>query len=625
MGQGCPTAASLDIRVSPAVGAGNTVCSGQPFTVQVNPACGGPGCDYDWTTPVGTFNGVGRMRNIGSATTAHQGTWTVSVNPPGPCPLVTTSIDILVSITPELSRVGVAGSVCYRDTLKLYAIANIPNTSKSYLDPNSAPFATISEDTLKIPRVNKSHEGTWTVVARNIDGCESVPSYINVKVEDSVVADFEIINLKPGQRCNEDTIIVLNKSTWGNSFLQWDFDFNNPGTRTSNDTSHSPITNLYPYLGRVPPANGGYPREYVIRLLVAKGQCRDTAIRRDTFNHPLLTAFDIQGKDSICQGLTPLTFENKTTDPAPGKGNVYTWSFGDGTGNISSELSPTYTFTRAGVHTVKLLAEDYLGCKDSFERKVFVDSTGPVSITLSDENVCPGKAITFKSIFPPIGLISTLWDFGDGNTSPDSIVSYNYDLPSSYTVKFNAKYRICPEASVERVITVKQNPIVNLGNDTVMCPGAAPLVLTEKVNAANPDARFRWNTPTKDSTSSIYVRNPGTYSVTATVDGCSTTDSLTVWKDCYIDVPNAFTPNGDGDNDYFLPRQLLSKSVKNFTMTIYNRWGTVMFETTAINGRGWDGRLNGEPQPVGVYVYLVEATLANGTTEKYQGNLTLLR
>ena len=96
-------------------------------------------------------------------------------------------------------------------------------------------------------------------------------------------------------------------------------------------------------------------------------------------------------------------------------------------------------------------------------------------------------------------------------------------------------------------------------------------------------------------------------------------------KNCYVDIPNSFTPNGDGTNDYFLPRQLMAKGLNKFRMSVYNRWGQLMFETEQVNGRGWDGRFNDKEQPVGVYVYLIEASFENGVTEKYQGNVTLLR
>src|SRR5690606_6796167 len=96
-------------------------------------------------------------------------------------------------------------------------------------------------------------------------------------------------------------------------------------------------------------------------------------------------------------------------------------------------------------------------------------------------------------------------------------------------------------------------------------------------------------------------------------------------KDCYTDIPNAFTPNGDGENDYFYPRQLLSKGVAAFQMTVYNRWGQKIFETNSTNGRGWDGKFNGKDQATGVYIYQIKAVLNNGKIEEYTGNVTLMR
>src|SRR5690606_33295887 len=73
-----------------------------------------------------------------------------------------------------------------------------------------------------------------------------------------------------------------------------------------------------------------------------------------------------------------------------------------------------------------------------------------------------------------------------------------------------------------------------------------------------------WNTG--DTTEVLKVLHPGIYwlSVATGPIGCTSTESIEIIKDCYIDLPNAFTPNGDGHNDYFFPRQLLSESVSHF-------------------------------------------------------------
>ncbi|HNB81935.1 MAG TPA: gliding motility-associated C-terminal domain-containing protein, partial [Chitinophagaceae bacterium] len=103
------------------------------------------------------------------------------------------------------------------------------------------------------------------------------------------------------------------------------------------------------------------------------------------------------------------------------------------------------------------------------------------------------------------------------------------------------------------------------------------------------------------------------------------TDSIWVQRDCYLNIPNSFSPNGDGRNDYFLPREILSSGISSFEMQIFNRWGELIFSTTQSDGRGWDGKYNGVDQPNGVYIYLIRAVFMNGVQKEYTGNVTLLR
>jgi gliding motility-associated-like protein len=60
-------------------------------------------------------------------------------------------------------------------------------------------------------------------------------------------------------------------------------------------------------------------------------------------------------------------------------------------------------------------------------------------------------------------------------------------------------------------------------------------------------------------------------------------------------------------------------------MNIYNRWGENIFFTDKIDGRGWDGKYNGVPQPMGVYVYVIDVVYINNIKKSYKGNVTLVR
>ncbi len=88
-----------------------------------------------------------------------------------------------------------------------------------------------------------------------------------------------------------------------------------------------------------------------------------------------------------------------------------------------------------------------------------------------------------------------------------------------------------------------------------------------------------------------------------------------------VDVPNAFTPNGDGNNDTLFVRGF---GVLELDFRLYNRWGQLVFETQALS-QGWDGKFHGKDQDMDVYVYILNARLENNETVSKKGNITLIR
>ncbi len=99
--------------------------------------------------------------------------------------------------------------------------------------------------------------------------------------------------------------------------------------------------------------------------------------------------------------------------------------------------------------------------------------------------------------------------------------------------------------------------------------------------------------------------------------------NLKVLYTCYIAVPTAFTPNGDGINDYLYP--LSAYKAKNLEFRIFNRWGQQLFETKDWTNR-WDGTFKGSLQPAGVYVWFLNYTNID-TNQKYslKGTSVLIR
>lgn len=187
----------------------------------------------------------------------------------------------------------------------------------------------------------------------------------------------------------------------------------------------------------------------------------------------------------------------------------------------------------------------------------------------------------------------------------------------------------------ETMVEVPSPPefLLNLGEDITISLGEeAQLLVQPNYNLTE----FQWR---PDSTlPCIDCLNPTvapifqtTYFASATSEeGCYTEDYITVFvkKDRNVFIPNAFSPNEDGQNDtYKIYGGSDVKNVKSFI--IFNRWGETMYEASDFDilddKIGWDGFLKGKKATKGVYVYVIEVEFVDGWTEIYRGDLTLLR
>jgi gliding motility-associated-like protein len=109
------------------------------------------------------------------------------------------------------------------------------------------------------------------------------------------------------------------------------------------------------------------------------------------------------------------------------------------------------------------------------------------------------------------------------------------------------------------------------------------------------------------------------------MNGCTAMDTITIDVDSRtsIFIPNAFSPNNDGNNDLFHVYGELS-GVRYFELVVFDRWGEKVYETNDY-ASGWDGQFRGQPAPVGTYVYVATVTFADGTEKNYKGSVNLFR
>ena len=204
---------------------------------------------------------------------------------------------------------------------------------------------------------------------------------------------------------------------------------------------------------------------------------------------------------------------------------------------------------------------------------------------------------------------------------PQQSISYNLNVTDA-----NGCTSVAPAVIL---VVVTPPSVVFAGNDTAVLVGQTLQLNATDVNNAG-FTSYSW-------TPAIGLDNPSiqdpiatvsgdiTYVVTAvTPQGCTGSDSITIKAVNASDivVANAFTPGKGGKNDLLRPHGIGVKDLRYFR--IFNRWGQQVFMTTNA-GLGWDGRVGGQEQPMGAYVWEAEGLDFSGNPVIRRGTVLLLR
>ena len=267
-----------------------------------------------------------------------------------------------------------------------------------------------------------------------------------------------------------------------------------------------------------------------------------------------------------------------------------------------------YTVNEAGLHTVTI-STLCATASDTTQINYYVDT---LLVNLGVDTVlCPGDSLVLD--LNQTGEISYLWQDGSTNSS------FKIDTVGSFSVTITDG---CGLATDEINVTYREKVSVDLGEDSFLCEGESKIL-----DAYSPvdGAGYFWNVGDFDS---VHVATkPGIYSVVVYSECEQVYDEITL-KECFfceVYVPNAFSPNFDGTNDYFRP--FSNCPFESFSMAIYNRWGAEVYATTDVK-KSWDGTLHGKDVNTGIYVWLIEYSLIeNGKLRKesIQGNVAVFR
>jgi gliding motility-associated-like protein len=312
----------------------------------------------------------------------------------------------------------------------------------------------------------------------------------------------------------------------------------------------------------------------------------------------------------------------------------FRWSFGDNTPPvIAGTESISHSFPGPGVYKVKLelLDSNFCNAPETLEVDLRIATNVEAAFTTPDKGCAPYTAV-FQNT--SAGGQQFFWDYGDNTTSTETGISHEhlYAVPGTYVVKLrvvdSATCNVVDTASF--TIVVSDNPTASFSFTPNPPRENTPVQFT---NSSIGATRYEWNFGDGEVLKTTLAEPvQHSYNETKTYNACLIAANNfgcadTVCQDIValmvpvLDVPNAFTPNGDGINDKVFVRGF---GITKMTWRIYNRWGALVFETSDRN-QGWDGTYKGGIQPKEVYHYVLDVEYANNTKHQKRGDITLLR
>ncbi len=328
----------------------------------------------------------------------------------------------------------------------------------------------------------------------------------------------------------------------------------------------------------------------------------------------------------LCENGIPLQLEAYPT------GGVWNASCGS---CLSPEglLDPSVAGT--GTHTIVYTSAGTCNTVDSVQLTVH-----PIPVATFTPDIvsgCSPLTVTYTAT-TETGVSACHWDFGDGNTGSGCIsVSHTYTEQRCMSVSLTLTSAAgCTYTYLQPdLVCVLPTPVAEFSSFP-----SPPSLISPEISFSNFSAQassYSWSIDgaffSTDMNPSFEFPVPQSpqleYQVCLTAfndNGCkdSTCQTIRFDSEILLYVPNAFTPDGNGQNDVFFP-VISGVEPYSYTLLIFNRWGELIFETGDPLS-GWDGTFRGEQAPVDVYVWVIEA-MPRGIydVKTWRGHVSLIR
>ena len=480
--------------------------------------------------------------------------------------------------------------------------------------------------------INKTVQVDLYVTSGN--GCVSTKrDFITVYAD--VTAVFELQQ----EGCHPLAVGITNRSSNHAGHRIWDF-----GDHTARDTTQNP-RHTFTYTG-----SAGDTTYWVKLTSISQiGGCSRTDSLPVTVHGRPANNFFLTDPANRHLQLPNNTVTIKNTTPFYPSWH-YRWTFDDGKSDTTRNqtFNHQYDFSFQDftdtVFTITQIAYNDYGCTDTLRQNIIIQPEAPVpAFTYADSAGCSPLSVAFynRSTYGR----EYQWEFGDKGVSIERDPVHVYTRAGKYTVKLTVS-GFGGIRSLVRDTVIEVMPFGSALFNTIPASGLEVVIPEKSVEFrplySCPDCHYDWDFGDGIHSQDMYplhlYKEAGIWPVALTVtspNGCVSSDTVpgavrTVNKKVII-APNAFRPSKNGSsggyitygidpNTVFYP---FTAGVTKINMTIYNRWGQLLFQSKELN-RGWDGYVSNVIAPMETYVYRIEATFGSGETRTAIGDVTLI-
>jgi len=418
-------------------------------------------------------------------------------------------------------------------------------------------------------------------------------------------------NLANNSTCIGDPVIFSDQSESFTTIKQFYWDFG--------DGSASNIKNP-------PTHNYSLPGAYVVKhVITGMDGCVSDTIEK------LINI----GAKPIADFLLSDTCTDKTVGIQDRSGSAFgivsQWSWALDGRILSADQQPVFSNLSKGTHQLTLSVNSIYDCMSDTITKTFSILPTPV-VTLEAGDGCWKQPLNFFGQQVDSGTTITQWSwkFGDGSVSKEQNPIHTYSQGGNKILHLTVDADDgCVSNDITKQIHV-EDIYVDAGKDTSVQANIPFKLNANWTGDFNGAPVLTWSpadglTTTDGYDPTAILQNDRLYYLTATTDiGCKALDSvmIRVFNSPGVFVPSAFTPNSDGLNDLLRPRYNGIKSLGYFS--VYDRWGALVFKTSDMI-KGWDGRVNGQLQNNGTFVWIISAEGFDGKKFQLKGTTTIIK